>query len=137
MLGYIPPVYLPSTGGYNSQSGTRKSYRQALALGGLQTFLVQGVWSQKPAVSPGGGKGSQGGSSAAEMFGNPGQARSSPCPLSWRLGRAPLSSLFACASSQNLQAPRGSRSIITHPAEPACHREGGTGGTHTEHKAPL
>lgn len=113
MLGYIPPVYLPSTGGYNSQSGTRKSYRQALALGGLQSLLVRGLWSQKPAVSP--WLCHQELVKAAIFRGRdvwqPRSARSLPCPLSWRLGSAPWSSRagqgtpFPALHPKNLHLP--------------------------------
>lgn len=123
MLGYIPPAVFLTTGGYNSQSGTRKSYRQALALGGLQTFLVQGVWSQKSAVFPSlchqevvkAAKGVLHGRDVR-------QARSArsflcpPCPLSSRLGAAPSSS----RAGQHTPFP------VLHPkTRICCSREAG------------
>lgn len=126
MLGYTPPVYLPSTGGYNSQSGTRKSYRQALALGELQTFLVQGVWSQNQLFPQEVAKGVlQWQRSLATQLSHilalPAQLEAGKCPF--ELQSRPAHPFFPVLHPKTyIPCSRGSQSIITQPAEPEVGR---------------
>lgn len=149
MLGYSPRCIFHPQGDTTASQALGKSYRQALALGGLQSLLVQGLRPQKSAVSPWmchqevvkAAKGvlQRQRCQVSKILALPAQLKAGKCPPELQSRAAPP---FPCASPQTLHlllqgAGASPPSELSPGSVPWGGRPGKATRKGTEHKAPL